>query len=180
MAKGGAGVRPRRPAWSRSDETNNRFAPCVRSVAWPRTTAEIWANSAAAAGANVCSSTPFEGGLRDAEVRRARSWAGAAADDLQRIQTAAVTEATAARNALRTALESHVAAKALAAAETTTYDAAFAAYSNGVSTIDAATETDIALLDAREAQAEAHAAALVGAVNLAFVAGALTSADNLP
>lgn len=122
----------------------------------------------------------YEGGLRDAELRRARSRAGAAQDEFQRVQTAAVTEVIAARNALRTALESHRAATALVAAASTTYDAAFAAYSNGVGTVDAATEADTGLLDAREAQAEAHAAALVGAVNLAFAVGSLTSRETLP
>lgn len=122
----------------------------------------------------------YEGGLRDAQLRQARSRAGAAADEFRRVQTAAVTEVVAARNALGTALESNRAATALVAAATTTYDAAFAAYRNGVGTIDAATAADSGLLDAREAQAEAHAAALVGAVNLAFAVGALSSHKNLP
>jgi hypothetical protein len=39
----------------------------------------------------------------------------------------------------------------------TTYDAALAAYRDGVGTVDAATAADTALLDAREAQADAHA-----------------------
>jgi len=46
--------------------------------------------------------------------------------------------------------------------------------------VDAATAADTALLDAREAQAEAHAAALIGAVNLAFAVGSLTSRESLP
>lgn len=122
----------------------------------------------------------YDAGLREAQVREAESRAKAAADELQRVQTAAVTEIIAARNALLTALESHRAATALVAAASTTYDAALAAYRNGLGTIDAATEADTALLDARQAQADAHAAALVGAVNLAFVVGALTSREGLP
>jgi outer membrane protein TolC len=122
----------------------------------------------------------YDAGLREAQVREAESRAKAAADELQRVQTAAVTEIIAARNALRTALESHRAATALVAAASTTYDAALAAYRNGLGTIDAATEADTALLDARQAQADAHAAALAGAVNLAFVVGALTSRESLP
>lgn len=122
----------------------------------------------------------YDAGLREAQVRDAESRAKMAADELQRVQTAAVTEIVAARNALRTALESHRAATALVAAASTTYDAAFAAYRNGVGTVDAATEADTALLDARQAQADAHAAALVGAVNLAFVVGSLTSREGLP
>ena len=122
----------------------------------------------------------YDAGLRDAQVRDAESRAKMAADEFQRVQTAAVTEIVAARNALRTALESHRAATALVGAASTTYDAAFAAYRNGVGTVDVATEADTALLDAREAQVEAHAAALVGAVNLAFVVGSLTSRERLP
>ena len=103
-----------------------------------------------------------------------------AADEFQQIQTAAVSEIIAARNALRTALESYRAGTALVAAASTTYDAALAAYRNGVGTVDAATEADTALLDAHQAQADAHAAALSGAVNLAFAVGALTSRQSLP
>lgn len=122
----------------------------------------------------------YESGLRAANVRAARSRVAGAEADFQRVQAAAVTEIVAARNALRTALESHRAATALVKAASTTSDAALGAYRNGVGTVDAAILAETGLLDAREAQAEAHAAALVGAVNLAFVVGALTSRDNLP
>ncbi len=122
----------------------------------------------------------YDAGLRQAQVREAESQAEMAADTFQRVQTAAVTEIVVARNALRTALESHRAATALVEAAATTYDAALAAYRTGVGTVDAATEADTALLDARQAQAESHAATLIGAVNLAFVVGSLTSQESLP
>ena len=122
----------------------------------------------------------YDAGLREARVREAKSRAEMAADEFQRVQTAAVTEIVAARNALRTALESHRAATALVAAAATTYDAALAAYRNGFGTVDAAIEAETALLDARQIQADAHAAALIGAVNLAFVVGSLTSCASLP
>ncbi|MEA1052655.1 TolC family protein [Lamprobacter modestohalophilus] len=122
----------------------------------------------------------YDAGLRDAQVSEAKSQAEMAADEFQQVQTAAVTEIVGARNALRTALESHRAATALVAAASTTYDAALAAYHSGVGTVDAATAADTALLDARQAQAEAHAGALIGAVNLAFVVGSLTSRESLP
>lgn len=121
----------------------------------------------------------YDAGMRQAQVSSAQSRAKMAADEFQRVQTAAVTEIVAARNALRTALESHRAASALVEASATTYDAAVAAYRNGVGTIDTATAADTALLDARQLQAEAHAAALIGATNLAFVVGSLTSRDSL-
>ncbi|WP_428995734.1 TolC family protein [Lamprobacter modestohalophilus] len=52
----------------------------------------------------------FDAGLREDQVREAKSRADMAADEFQRVQTAAVTEIVTARNALRTALESHSAA----------------------------------------------------------------------
>lgn len=122
----------------------------------------------------------YDAGLREARVRDAQSRAEMAADEFARVQTAAVTEIVGARNALRTALESHRAATALVGAASITYDAAFAAYRGGVGTVDAATAADTALLDARQAQTEAHAAALIGAANLAFAVGSLTSRESLP
>jgi outer membrane protein TolC len=121
----------------------------------------------------------YDAGLRDAQLRSAQSRADIAADEFQRVQSAAVTEIVAARNALRTALESYRAATALVDAASTTYDAAYAAYRNGVGTVDVATAADTALLDARQAKAEAHASALIGAANLAYVVGSLTSREAL-
>ncbi|MCX5495722.1 TolC family protein [Kaistia dalseonensis] len=117
----------------------------------------------------------YDGGLRDAQLKQAQSVAAAAESTFRRTQTAAVTEIVAASNALRTALESYKAASALAAAAYTTYDAALEAYKHGVGTVTAATAADTGLLDARQAQADSHAAALVSAANLAFVVGAMTS-----
>ncbi len=122
----------------------------------------------------------YDSGLRIARLRQAEAQAAAAENTFRRTQTAAVNEIVVAGNALRTALESHRAASALASAASTTYDAALAAYRNGVGTVTAATAADSGLLDARQAQAEAHAAALIGAANLAFVVGAMTSRDAVP
>ncbi|WP_211865415.1 TolC family protein [Neoroseomonas terrae] len=122
----------------------------------------------------------YDSGLRAARLRQAEAQAAAARNNLERTQNAAVGEIVAASNALRTALESHRAASALAAAASTTYAAALAAYNNGVGTVTAATAADSGLLDARQAEAEAHAASLIGAANLAFVVGALTSREVAP
>ena len=92
----------------------------------------------------------------------------------------AVTEIVTASNALRTSLESYKAASSLVTAASTTYDAALAAYQNGVGTVTAVTAADNALLDAKQAQADSHAAALTGAANLAFVVGAMTSGAAIP
>ncbi|MBS7544060.1 TolC family protein [Ancylobacter oerskovii] len=122
----------------------------------------------------------YDAGLRAAQLKQAQSRAAAAESTFQRTQTLTVTEIVAANNALRTALESYRAATALASAAAITYDAALEAYRNGVGTVTAATAADSGLLDARQAQADAHAAALIGAANLAFVVGAMTTRDTVP
>lgn len=119
----------------------------------------------------------YDAGLRAAQLRQAQARAGAAESAFRRAQTDAVGEIAGAGNALRTALESYKAASALVTAASTTYDATVAAYRNGVGTVTAANAADSGLLDARQAQADAHASALIAAANLAFVVGALTSRD---
>ena len=119
----------------------------------------------------------FDGGLRVAQLKQAQSQAAAAENTFKQTQTLAVTEIVVARNALRTALESYKAARALATAAATTYDAAFEAYKHGVGTVTVATTADSGLLDARQAEADAHAAVLTSAANLAFVLGAMTSTE---
>nr|MCV4206343.1 TolC family protein [Roseomonas sp. SXEYE001] len=122
----------------------------------------------------------YDSGLRIARLRQAEASASAAESTFQRTQNVAVSEIVTASNTLRTALESHRAASALTAASRVTYDAALAAYKNGVGTVTAATAADTGLLDARQAQADAHAAAIIGAANLAFVVGAMTSPAAVP
>ncbi len=121
----------------------------------------------------------YDAGLRAAQLKNAQSQAAAAEQTFRKTQNAAVSEIVVASNVLRTALESYRAAGSLAAAANTTYDAALEAYRNGIGTITVANEANTALLDARLAQTEAHAVALIAAVNLAFLTGSLTSRDNL-
>ena len=122
----------------------------------------------------------YDSGLRAARLKQAEAGAAAAESTFRLTQNLAVSEIVTAGNMLRTALESYRAAGALAGAAKVTYDAALAAYKGGIGTVTAATAADTGLLDARQAQADAHAAATVGAANLAFVLGALTSADAVP
>ncbi len=122
----------------------------------------------------------YDGGLRAAQLRTVQSRAAVAADTFEQTQTAAVTEIVIASNTLRTALASYKASSALASAASTTYNAALASYRNGVGTLTAATAADSGLLDARQAQSDAHAAVLISAANLAFVLGAMTSRDTVP
>ncbi len=48
----------------------------------------------------------------------------------------------------------------------------------GLGTVTVATEAETGLLDARLAKADAHAASLIAAANLAFAVGAMTSSDS--
>jgi outer membrane protein TolC len=117
----------------------------------------------------------FDGGMRQARLKEAESRAALAKADFDRIQNAALTEIILAQNALRTALESYRAASTLEQTAAITFDAALDAYRHGIGTVDIATAADTALLDAQQAKVDAHTQALIGALKLAFVIGALTS-----
>jgi outer membrane protein TolC len=121
----------------------------------------------------------YDGGVRDAQLKRAQSQAAAAEESFRKTQMEAVTEIVVAFNTLRTALASYKAAGNLTSAASITYDAAVEAYKNGVGTVMAATEADTDLLNARLARVEAYAASLISAADLAFMIGAMTSADSL-
>ncbi|MBL8579879.1 MAG: TolC family protein [Mesorhizobium sp.] len=141
----------------------------------------VISQQASGAGVLVGAAMPiFDGGLKSAQLAQAKSRVEAAESTFHRTQSIAVTEIVAASNALRTALESYRAAEALHQAATTTYDAAVDAYANGVGTVTAATAAGSGLLDAKQAKADSHAAALIAAANLAFVVGGLTSANVAP
>lgn len=125
----------------------------------------------------------YDGGLRAANLKAAESRAAVARAAFTKTQEEAVREMVVASNTLRSALASHRAANKLTDAASITYEAALDAYRNGLGTVTAATAADSGLLDARQARADAHAASLIAAANLAFVLGAMTSeraAVNLP
>ncbi|WP_127089122.1 TolC family protein [Aquabacter cavernae] len=119
----------------------------------------------------------YDGGLRAARLKGAESLADASQATFQKVRDAAAREIVVAADTLRSALASYRAATELASAAAVTYDAAFDAYKNGLGTITAATVADSGLITARQAKTDAHAASLVAAANLAFVLGAMTSAD---
>jgi len=120
----------------------------------------------------------YDGGLRAAQLRKAEALADSGETTFNRVKNDAVREIIVASDTLRSALASYKAASALADAARVTYDAAFAAWKSGVGSITAATAADSGLLVARQAQADAHAASLVAAANLAFMLGAMTSRDT--
>ncbi|MFT7721220.1 MAG: TolC family protein [Roseateles sp.] len=131
-----------------------------------------------AAGVLVGATVPlYDGGLRAARLRTAESLAAASEATLDKVRDTAAREIVVGANTLRSALAAHTAATALVKAAAVTYDAALDAYTSGVGTLTAATAADSALLTARQAQADAHAASLVAAANLAFVLGDMTSRE---
>lgn len=119
----------------------------------------------------------YSGGLRAAQLQEARSLSNAAREAFVETQDAAAREIVIASDTLRTALAAHAAASELTAAAGVTYDAALKSYQSGVGTITDATIANSGLLDARVAEADAHAAALVAASTLGFALGAMTSRD---
>ncbi|MFG1431910.1 TolC family protein [Xanthobacter sp. V2C-8] len=131
-----------------------------------------------ASGVMVGATMPiYDGGLRAAQLKNAESLADATEATFQKAKDAAAREIVVSAHTLRSALASYRAATALAEAAAVTYDAALDAYRSGVGNITVATAADSGLLTARQAQADAHAASLVAAANLAFVLGAMTSRE---
>ncbi|MCF3936673.1 TolC family protein [Acuticoccus sp. M5D2P5] len=119
----------------------------------------------------------YSGGIRAAQLEQARTLSRSAATTYQQTQDTAVREIVIAADTLRTALASYHAASELTRAASITYDAALESYRNGLTPITDATVADSGLLDARQAQADAHAASLVAASSLAFALGAMTSRE---
>ncbi len=121
----------------------------------------------------------YDGGLRRQRLYSAESRAQAARDVLEQAQHLALREIHLAANALRTALEAYEASEELLAAAQLTYEAAQESYEVGLSSMMLATESANGLLDATQAHATAHAAALTASANLAFVMGQIDSAHVL-
>ncbi len=117
----------------------------------------------------------YSGGIREGTRRQAQSAVAAAEASFEKTRNTAVQEIVIASDTLRSALQAYASASELVRAAKVTYDAAFDAYKNGVGTVTDAIEAETGLLDARQAQADAHASALVAASTLAFSLGAMTS-----
>jgi outer membrane protein TolC len=101
--------------------------------------------------------------------------AAASRETFEKTKDDAAREIVVSAETLRSALASYQAATALVSAAAITYDAAHDAYRAGLGNVTEATAADSGLLAARQAQADAHAAALVAAANLAFMLGDMTS-----
>lgn len=131
-------------------------------------------------GIVVGASVPiYDGGLRANQRRQAQSVTRAAIATHEQVRTAAIREIVVASDTLRSALASHNAASELVNAAGVTYNASFEAFKNGLVPITDVTTAETGLLDARQAQADAHAASLIAASTLAFSLGNMTS-KNAP
>jgi outer membrane protein TolC len=120
----------------------------------------------------------YDGGLRAAALAQARAEADGAQARFERVRDDAVRQVVVSDNALRTSLSAYEASQVLAAAAQTTFDAALAAYRNGVGSITDVTTAQTQLLQARDAATDAHSTALASAANLALAVGALGAAPS--
>ena len=120
----------------------------------------------------------FDGGTRRARLKQTQAKADNAAAILTRTKEEAVRQIALAANTLRTSLSAYDASTELAAAAQTTFDAALAAYRNGVGPITDVTLAESQLLLANTVSTDAHSAALSSAATFALAAGTLGSAPQ--
>ncbi len=120
----------------------------------------------------------FDGGLREANLRRARIDNERADEELVRVRDEAAREVVSAGASVKSAVAAYRAATALVAASQTSFDSALAAYRHGVGSITDVTVAETRLLDARNVATDAYSSALSAAAGLAFSAGALGSAPT--
>jgi outer membrane protein len=115
----------------------------------------------------------YDGGLRAANLKRARIDADRADEQLAQVRNEAAREVVSAGTSVKTSLAAYHAAAALVAASQTSFDSALAAYNHGVGSITDVTLAESKLLEARNVSTDAYSAALSAAAGLAFSAGAL-------
>ena len=120
----------------------------------------------------------YDAGRRSAMLAQARAEADSADATMTRVRDNAVLEIVIADNALRTSLSANTASKALLDAAQTTFDAALAAYKNGVGSVTDVMLAQNQLLQARNASTDSYNAALAAAATLALSAGALGAAPQ--
>jgi outer membrane protein len=115
----------------------------------------------------------YDGGTRGAVVDQARTLIDKADTTLTQVRNEAVRQIIAAGNTVKTSLAAYEAARSLATAAQTTFDAALAAYRNGVGSTSDATTAERQLLAANNAVTDAYSTALSAAATLALSAGVL-------
>jgi outer membrane protein TolC len=117
----------------------------------------------------------YDAGVRAAMLGQAQADADNAETMLTRRRNEAVRQIVLSDNALRTGLSAYSASQALAAAAQTTFDAALAAYRNGVGSITDVSIAQTQLLQAHNASTDAYSTSLSAAASLALSTGALGS-----
>jgi outer membrane protein TolC len=115
----------------------------------------------------------FDGGVRDAALKRARIDVERADAQLTQVRNDAAREVVSAATSVKTSVAAHHSAEALVSASQTSFDSALAAYQRGVGSITDVTVAESKLLDARNLATDSYSAALSAAAGLAFSAGAL-------
>lgn len=120
----------------------------------------------------------YDGGTRSAKLAQAHAAADSADARLTEVRDEAVREIALADNALHTSLSTYSASEALRSAAQTTFDAALAAYRNGVGSITDVALAESQLLEARNASTNAYSTALSAAAALALSTGALGQAPR--
>jgi outer membrane protein len=115
----------------------------------------------------------YDGGARAGLLEQARNKVDKANTTLTQIKNEAARQIIVAKNTLKTSLSAYSASTALAAAAQTTFNAALAAYRNGVGSISDVTIAERQLLAAKNAATDAYSTALSAAATLALAAGAL-------
>jgi outer membrane protein len=120
----------------------------------------------------------FDGGLRAANLKRARVEADRADAQLTQVRDEAAREVVSAGATVKTSVAAYRAATVLVAASQTSFDSALAAYIRGVGTITDVTVAESKVLEARNLATDAYSEALSAAAGLAFSAGALAAAPT--
>jgi outer membrane protein len=120
----------------------------------------------------------YDGGSRAALLEQARNRVDKAETTLTQIKNEATRQIVVARNSVRTSIAAYGASTALSAAARTTFNAALAAYRNGVGSISDVTTAERQLLVAKNAATDAYSSALSAAATLALAAGALGAAPR--
>jgi outer membrane protein TolC len=120
----------------------------------------------------------FDGGVRSARLQQAQSNADRADATLAMVRNEATHQIVSASNAVKTGLAAYDAAHALASAAQTSFNAALAAYRNGVGSITAVTIAETQLLEARNAETDSYFNAMSAAATLALSVGTLGNAPG--
>jgi outer membrane protein len=115
----------------------------------------------------------YDGGVRDARLRQAHIDEDQAETQLTEVRDDAAREVISAGTTLKNSLAAYRAAEALVAASQTSFDAALAAYRNGVGSITDVNLAEAKLMDARDLATDSYSAALAAAASLALAVGAM-------